>query len=161
MFGYLCFTNDARMAFSMVHGSHIRSHNCSVFPKRFMIAYSFQFNFRIVLLTKCSFLYVPPFYGRRVVRHVYFGLGIFEEATPYTLFALFALFALLARPQPAKAAWIHRTHVFSSHVDCHIRHIFGVAPLTAGMNKSGNRQRNAVQYVIIGRCSPRLLRDTY
>lgn len=52
---------------------------------------------------------------------VYFGLGIFEEATPYTLFALFALFALLACPQPAKAAWIHRIRVCISPINGDIR----------------------------------------
>lgn len=52
------------------------------------------------------------FIGDAINPAVYFGFGIFEEATPFTLFALFALFALLARPQPAKAAWIHRIRVF-------------------------------------------------
>ncbi len=60
------------------------------------------------------------FIGDAINPAVYFGLGIFEEATPYTLFALFALFALLARPQPAKAAWIHRIRAFKSHVNNYV-----------------------------------------
>ena len=60
------------------------------------------------------------FIGDAINPAVYFGLGIFEEATPYTLVALFALFALLARPQPAKAAWIHRIRAFKSHVNNYV-----------------------------------------
>lgn len=60
------------------------------------------------------------FIGDAIIRRLIW-IGIFEEATPFTLFALFALFALLARPQPAKAAWIHRIpRLHTSHVYCDV-----------------------------------------
>lgn len=51
--------------------------------------------------------------GGAIIRRFGCKFRMFEEATPFTLFALFALFALLARPQPAKAAWIHRIRAFN------------------------------------------------
>ena len=117
MFGYLCLINEWRIAISIVSGSQIRSNKRSVFPNLFIDCLFFVVQFSHNTTHKSFKLCVPPFYRRRAIRRWSISVGIFEEATPYTLFALFALFALLACPQPAKAAWIHRIRVSSSNVN--------------------------------------------
>ena len=110
MFSYLCLIRDARIAVSILLSSHIRCHNCAVFPYRFIMSPSFySVNFRMVLLINlwtdmfCRFGY----YRQSCARYIL--LRISEDANPLTLFALFALFALLARPTPTNGAFARTT----------------------------------------------------